>query len=276
MRLERYRELAQPTYGENGVCVLKHFDRAAGKACFSLHWHERIELIRVTEGSMELLLDETTVVPLSAGELGIVGPRQPHQALTGPDGVCYDVVMFEAACFLNATPAVQGFVKALADARLAFAPKCIQTDVITAVDSIIHTDPSIPLAGVGDVYRLLALIQQHCHPVVREPHPADERFSAVIEHVNAHYLEPLSAAGLSDLFGYEESYFCRRFKKATGITLLKYIEILRLEEAQRLLVQSSDPVSSIALQCGFADVCYFSHRFHRHFGLSPSAFRRGA
>jgi len=63
------------------------------------------------------------------------------------------------------------------------------------------------------------------------------------------------------------------FRKEFGITIMQYLNELRMEQAERLLCESNAPVSQIAEHCGFSDAGYFTRRFTAKHGLSPSAFR---
>ncbi len=266
------RELATPIYGENAVSI-QHYDRPPGNYCFPLHWHERMELLRVYEGELEMRLAGSTYI-LKPGMMAIVGPRQTHSGSAGPQGVVYDVIIFEPRSFQCDIPAVRSVIEPLLDARLMLTPICEILALVEAFDAVVASSAEDPLKSVGDVFRLLSVLMQHASPRLMQRHSADERFLTVVQYVEQHYLEPLSVAALSAQFGYETSYFCRRFKRSTGLSLLKFVEILRLEQAQRMIRQTRDPIGRIALQCGFRDVCYFSSRFHAHFGKSPSAYRK--
>ena len=65
----------------------------------------------------------------------------------------------------------------------------------------------------------------------------------------------------------------RRFKRATGVTPLTYLQRLRINAAKELLRHSNLPVGDIAWQQGIADVSYFSQLFRRHCGMSPLQYR---
>ena len=165
-------------------------------------------------------------------------------------------------------------LSALSEYRVRFAPKLALPAFTERMEALIRLSTNDPLASVGVIYQLLSLLMQHGQPVERPQRPADERFAAVVAYIDRHATESLSVAELSARFGYDESYFCRRFKRATGLSLLKYVEVLRLEAAQEALRRTNAPVGQIALQCGFADPCYFSSRYRRHFGVRPSKERR--
>ncbi len=64
----------------------------------------------------------------------------------------------------------------------------------------------------------------------------------------------------------------RRFLKALGLTPLKYLERLRIDEARRLLRIGGFSIKEVALRSGFGDQYYFSRVFRKVVHMSPSAF----
>ncbi len=66
----------------------------------------------------------------------------------------------------------------------------------------------------------------------------------------------------------------RRFKTATGSTLIEYLQNLRVEEAKRLLESGTVPVDEISFEAGYEDPSFFRRLFKRRTGLSPSQYRR--
>lgn len=66
----------------------------------------------------------------------------------------------------------------------------------------------------------------------------------------------------------------RRFKAATGHTLIEYLQNARIEHAKHLLESSTLPVDEISVQAGYEDASFFRRVFRRGTGLSPSQYRR--
>ncbi len=66
----------------------------------------------------------------------------------------------------------------------------------------------------------------------------------------------------------------RRFKHATGSTLIEYLQNLRIEEAKRLLEAAQMPVEDISYTVGYEDASFFRRLFKRRTGLTPSQYRR--
>ncbi|MEN8107018.1 MAG: helix-turn-helix domain-containing protein [Pseudomonadota bacterium] len=66
----------------------------------------------------------------------------------------------------------------------------------------------------------------------------------------------------------------RRFKAATGTTLIDYLQNLRVEAAKRLLESGPLPVDEISVEVGYEDASFFRRLFKRRSGLTPSQYRR--
>ncbi|MGG1554652.1 AraC family transcriptional regulator [Paenibacillus ferrarius] len=89
-----------------------------------------------------------------------------------------------------------------------------------------------------------------------------------------HYTEELRIHGVADAFGLHRSYFSHAFTQKVGISPQQYIQRLRLQRAQQLLLQDPDlTVGEIALSVGYPDLYTFSRAFKRHVGCSPSDYR---
>jgi transcriptional regulator GlxA family with amidase domain len=66
----------------------------------------------------------------------------------------------------------------------------------------------------------------------------------------------------------------RRFKIATGFSIIEYLQNLRVEEAKRLLEAGELPVDEISFLVGYEDPSFFRRLFKRLTGLTPSQYRR--
>jgi len=70
------------------------------------------------------------------------------------------------------------------------------------------------------------------------------------------------------------SHFSHAFKATFGTTVNQYIRHRRIEQAQRMMLRSQEPLSQIALACGFADQAHYCRAFRDVVGLSPTTWRR--
>lgn len=74
--------------------------------------------------------------------------------------------------------------------------------------------------------------------------------------------------------GIPERTLKRRFKQATGTTLIERLQDERIEYAKKLLEGGALPVDEISIEAGYADASFFRRLFKRRTGLSPSQYRR--
>ncbi|MCZ8513499.1 AraC family transcriptional regulator [Paenibacillus filicis] len=98
----------------------------------------------------------------------------------------------------------------------------------------------------------------------------------VKRYLDEHYREPYSAERIADALHFNADYAARCLRKLTGMSPLQYHHHVRLEEAKRLLLGTSLPLTEVAEQVGFTDVNYFIRIFRQTAGVTPGAYRRSA
>ncbi len=114
-------------------------------------------------------------------------------------------------------------------------------------------------------------VYANCLPQV-DPHDAAMRESR--DWLEAHHADPQALEQARSRSGLSARGFARRFRQASGVTPIAYLQAVRLEAARTLLVATGDPVESIADTVGYADVSFFRRLFKRHTGMTPAAYRR--
>ena len=274
MKLISKKELTPISYGEMGYKVMT-LSINPNDICFSDHWHDRIEILRILEGDMHFSRNDVCV-DVKEGELAIVCPKQLHGAVAGENGVKYTVLMFDTNKFLNGVFSTEKLLKPIFEQKVLFAPSTKNKKIIGLVDELINLTNSNSdedkLYSIGIVYVLISQLIKHCLVENKEFAFFDESFSVVINYIHENYTKKISSATVSKRFNYDEAYFCRKFKTITGTTLMKYIKKLRLDMAKHLLDESNNSILNVSKTCGFTDVTYFSRCFKYEFGISPSEY----
>ena len=77
-----------------------------------------------------------------------------------------------------------------------------------------------------------------------------------------------------ELIDIPERSLKRRFKAATGSTLIEYLQNLRIETAKALLEAGEVPIEEVSYEVGYMDVSFFRRLFKRLTGMSPGQYRR--
>jgi AraC-like DNA-binding protein len=96
---------------------------------------------------------------------------------------------------------------------------------------------------------------------------------APVTFIRDNYMHTINLSDLAEVSCLSVSALERRFKKFLLKTPNQYICEVRLENARRLLVETTLPVALVADQSGFPDPSYFSRKFSQVFSQLPSEFR---
>jgi AraC family transcriptional regulator of arabinose operon len=104
----------------------------------------------------------------------------------------------------------------------------------------------------------------------------DSRIVRAVSHLTEHFREPFHLPALARRCGLSVSRFSHLFRSQLGQTPGQFLERQRLAHAVDLLRRTPLGVAEIADACGFEDPFYFTNRFRRHYGKSPSRFRLAA
>ncbi len=91
--------------------------------------------------------------------------------------------------------------------------------------------------------------------------------------IEEHHGEDLSLGQVAKAVNTSTFYFCKIFKKATGLNFTDYVSRLRIEKAKNLLLNPNLRVSEIAFEVGFQSLTHFNRVFRRVVGQSPTDYR---
>ena len=100
-----------------------------------------------------------------------------------------------------------------------------------------------------------------------------KRIYDAIVYVNKHYSEEITVEECSRRLYMSYSYFSRKFKEITGKSFKNYLNITRINHAEKALLSTEKPITQIALECGFNNLAYFSATYKKIKGKSPSSVR---
>lgn len=138
--------------------------------------------------------------------------------------------------------------------RLAATPRPQEEAVVRLAAAALRPEPARPEITTGERRR------------VRE----------LAAHVEADFAEPHSLAQMAALAGLSRYHFIRVFRAVTGETPQQFLIARRLRAAADRLMDTDEPVTTVAYGVGFNDLSHFNATFRRAFGAAPGAWRRVA
>jgi AraC family transcriptional regulator len=98
----------------------------------------------------------------------------------------------------------------------------------------------------------------------------------LVDYIESHLGERITLDSLANVTGLSRYHFSRAFSATTGASPVQFVRRRRLERAEQLLRSTDHDLASIAQAVGFGGPGQFANAFKRHFGLSPTAYRKNA
>jgi AraC-like DNA-binding protein len=128
------------------------------------------------------------------------------------------------------------------------------------------------------ILRLLTIFAQHLSTLSNqlmvkaetEESPAMAKARLFIAERHAEEISLTQVAGAVNMSAF---YFCKVFKKASGMTFTDYLARVRVEKVKNLLLNPHKRVSEAAYEAGFQSLSQFNRVFRRITGEAPSTYR---
>lgn len=128
------------------------------------------------------------------------------------------------------------------------------------------------------IVKLLGIFAQHLsmlsnQVVVQRENSEPPMISRAKQYIQEHITEDLSLGQVAKAVNTSTFYFCKMFKKATGINFTDYLSRMRIEKSKNLLLNPNLRVSEIAFEVGFQSLTHFNRVFKKILGQSPTEYR---
>jgi AraC-like DNA-binding protein len=128
------------------------------------------------------------------------------------------------------------------------------------------------------VVKLLIIFAQHLSMITNQVMVQQETVEPPVitrakEFIKEHQSEDLSLGQVARAVNTSTFYFCKMFKKFTGINFTDYLSRVRIEKAKNLLLNRNLRVSEIAYEVGFQSLTHFNRVFKKILGVSPTQYR---
>jgi YesN/AraC family two-component response regulator len=79
---------------------------------------------------------------------------------------------------------------------------------------------------------------------------------------------------LQKTFHYQRDYYSRIYKRHTGMTFIKFLEIKKIKKASELLITIEANCDQIMSMVGYQNKAHFYRLFNEYFGTSPNQYRK--
>ena len=153
----------------------------------------------------------------------------------------------------------------------------LDVDLTRAEEAYFHTKV-LSKKQYASVLRLLTIFGQHLSMLsnqltTQSDHVEPANVTRAREFIAQNQDRDVTLQEVARAVNTSTFYFCKVFKKATGLTFTDYLSRVRIEKAKNLLLNPNLRVSEIAYDVGFQSLTHFNRVFRKLTGFSPSRYR---
>ena len=137
-------------------------------------------------------------------------------------------------------------------------------------DVRIHAEISSLLIEIIRLWQDMGLSIQELFSVCTE---TESSIHNITEYIDLHANEPLKVEELADMCHMSYSHFAKCFRELYGRSCKDYMELIKIEKGEELLLFTDSPLSQISEELGFADCSHFIRIFRKWKKTTPGQFR---
>lgn len=262
---------------------LYHIDKNHPKFEMASHWHTSVEIIRILNGSLKIILDNHEISAKN-GDVLFVNSETVHSAFPSPDCV-YECIVMNMEMFLVEDAGCRYFIESIMnleyriDEYFPYKDDKFFRAVNNLFDSMQQKSSGYKFNIIGSIYQLIGIMidNHNYHSSQSDAHILKDKnipkLKKVLSYMRSNYDSQISLEDMAEVAGMSSRYFCSFFKKMTLKTPMEYLKTYRIERAARKLLNSDMNITEIAYSSGFNDLSYFIKTFKEIKGVTPAAFR---
>jgi len=240
--------------------------------------HKEFEIILIKNGIAELTVDNRRIYACS-GDMILINPYTlhsleiPKQENFSYSCVCFDLSVISSREFEKNLSGSLCHVKTHIKSDSVYAG--VLSDFFAKIESGLDEEsPQRELSVCGNINLLFDFIIRNSMFEKTILTACDKDFCIrTLTYIEENYTTNITSETASSELGYNQSYFCRLFKKNFSMCFSDFVNVFRIDIAKRLLENEPDPVTRIAEKVGFSDSSYFSKIFRELNGTTPTKYR---
>ncbi len=257
-----------------------------------LHWHDEMEIIQIESGE-GLVSIGANLFKASPHDIFFVNSGELHSVKPiDSTTISFTSVVFNKSFLKSDELDIIQFkyITPLIENTIALPKKICSADLDSketpSVFSLIIEEFTAKTFGYelsikSLLYRLILLMlrMDQIKDNYSQAYSVEEsanllRIKRVLEYVEQNYAGAITVHEISALINVSDYYLCHLFKQMVGVTLIEYVNIVRVSKAEQILMHSDKKILEIALDNGFNSLSYFIKTFKKYRNYTPTEFRK--
>lgn len=272
-----YEQIHFPEINARGLAVINYNNYLKEKTQVRSHWHTAVEISMVISNTL-VLYTGGKAIEISEGDFAYVNSGEVHSAeiLYKDEWVKGVVILLSDQMFRSLCPDFNQY-------RLLIpADDPGRKEIIASLEKIyMHKKNPSPYDQAlinAELWRIVYLLMAFLVPKEEKALPAQEGrdFLArqAMEYIDHNFLADLNLSQVAKQVRLQENYFCRYFKKHTGMSFSQYLARARLRYALAYMLDFGASVADSAVQAGFPSAKSFTDWCRRIYGVTPAQYKR--
>lgn len=258
---------------------IRHINLALNRITYrSPHAHREFELILCIQGNA-LFLSESREISCPQGNACILNPNETH-SIQGQDGECTLLILQIAPEIISVIyPEISHIIFSPILFNSKSDPEII-SQIYRLSFSYFEEKPFFELYCTGIVYNLFSLIlKKNIHTIISEKEKIAyqakaNRLHRILNYANQNFSDKISLSALAHMENLSPSYLSHIIKKSINCSFQEYIALLRVHQAEYLILNTRKSMLTICEECGYSDYRYMYQAFIKKHNCSPKAFRK--
>jgi AraC-like DNA-binding protein len=210
---------------------------------------------------------------LHGGTVFVYGPGVPHTYRTDSRNTMEKLWIVYTGT--QATPFTRKALGVTYGAFTMASPESVYSVFEAIATEIVNKGPHSQAICDGFIRALIPMVAANRTQATGYAAEALQTFQRCKSLIDERYTEMTSPFDICGHVKISPSYLCRLFKRYAGHSPAAYLTRLKLDAAAYMLVSSPMSIKEIAARLAYSDQYNFSRSYKRHFGVSPSHYRRG-
>ena len=240
-----------------------------------MHYHFAYELFFLEEGTRTYIINDK-IYNISAGDIILIKPNVLHKTQSTKQFKRYVINFNEEYILKYATEEFKNYLlKCFNDTNAISLSKELFSYVLENIKSAGNSE--------NDTYQFICLSN-----ILNILSNNSSRFATntiyvknldmqkILDYINENYVKIVNLDEISEKFYITKSHLCRIFKKTAGLSVIKYINGLKIQKACNLLDKTELSITEISFECGYNSTMYFCRIFKQLTGFSPLKYRNRA
>ena len=259
-------------YSELGCKIMRH------NATTPLHWHKNFELCELLDSTCDFLVDGQSF-EAKKGDIVAIREKDVHGFFVNQD-TSFRIIQFSPQIFLNTKLKIKPLKKHITAEEIDSIPMLRENinhlfDVVQNEGWAFEIKDNPFYAVVCESVYMLLMRHFSVDEENAPARPGREMFFETVEFVNNHYTEDININIIAEHMLMSRNRIVRMFERNAGKSLKEYIDMLRVDHANRMINNGSN-VTEAAIASGFSCVRTFNNVYKTYMGVTPSEYMKQA